>query len=774
MLSTPNGEDDGVLDDSGIIARPRLLSKLQGAETHKLTLISAPPGYGKTTLASQFVRQTRYPVLWYSVEERDRDVPTLYTRCLTLLERVTPGTAQLPLPYGFTANDLATAVGNFLHQNLNVPILFVLDDVHHLTGSSDAEAWLRVFVLAAPPNCHFILMSRTLPDLPLVEMIARREVLAIGQEELRLTPYEIEALARRLPTSQTPGAIDELTERLEGWPAGTVLALYPLPPEFERAILQGRQGPEALFDSLAAVMLDSQPERMRSFLLASSTLRRMTPELCEQALTLPDAATLIREAQARNLFLSRTTGGLVYHALFRRFLQHYLETTDPRRYADFHAHAARWFEQHNVPDDAFNHYYSARFYTEAAHVADQMAQAYFVQGKVETLLTWESMLRETDAPSGRLLYSCALIHTDRYEFDRAEEALERIPLVAKDSGAEGAAAVGEVDIRLQRAMIQFRRGNYEVAAAQAGALLKELPDTIEANNARRRALDTLGTAQLNLGEVESARRCLEEAVPLYRTNADAHALSQVLQNLGVVYLRLGRLTDASATLQEVVAIRRALGGTSSLALALNNLAYYYHQCNDYRQALITLKEGLSIVSRFPSKRTESYLLWSLGDVQRDRGLAPTALEHYQKALDLVGQHEPPLRCGVLTSRAMLYRWQGDLGEALRGANEASELALLHDLPIEHNVAQAVVHIVRVENGESEQGLYNLEQIARNLETAEAHFELVRILAFSARAAQPFNPDLAKNYLRRAFQQGEKVGSTRELIIELANSPSLEA
>ena len=180
-------------------------------------------------------------------------------------------------------------------------------------------------------------------------MIARREILAIGQEELRFRRDEIQHLATQLRgETPSPGEVEDWEVRLEGWPAGTVLALQPLPEELARVMLSGGNGPEALFNDLARSMLQSQPPDMHDFLLSTSTLPRVTPELCTQALELPDSINLLSSAINRNMFLTRVTGGLAYHALFRDFLQQRLLETDADRYYDLHLRAARWLS-HQMP-----------------------------------------------------------------------------------------------------------------------------------------------------------------------------------------------------------------------------------------------------------------------------------------------------------------------------------------------------------------------------------------------------------------------------------------
>lgn len=754
---------------SGVIDRPRLLSQLQGATTHKLTLICAPPGYGKTTIAAQFADHAPYPVAWQTLEERERDIPTLYNQSLVTLEQIAPGIQNLaPVP-GYTASELATLIADYLRAQITQPAIYVLDDIHLLAGSPAAEAWLQTLVAMIPATCHLILVGRILPNLPLTEMIARGEVLALGQEQLRFTPDEIYTLARESVYSQPSWEdVEALAERLEGWPAGTVLALHPLPADLERTLLNGGQGPEALFQALANSMLTAQPPGLTDFLLDSSTLSHMTPELCSVVLNLADSAYWLTEAQNRNLFLSKVAGGLVYHRLFRDFLQQKLKLDDPDRLISLHGRAARWFEQNNRIDEGFDHYMSAGLIERAAAISDRAAEAYFAQGRVETLLKWRARLGQIGIFAPSLLYNCARVHTDRYNYEAAEIALSEAERGYVDQNDHA----GLADVQLQWAMIRLQRGDYQAAAWQAIQLVESHGRT---RNVQGRALKILGVASMRLGEVEKAAHYLEEALPLHREDGDAYTLANVLQDLGVTYERSGRLKDASACLQEVVALRRSLGSASALALALNNLGFYYHLSGDYDQALSTLQEGLSVVARVPNKRAESYLLWSIGDLYRDRGAFDEAMRFYHKALELIGLSEPSLRAAILISAATLRRWQNRLSDAASLAESTLALAAKHGLALEAVTAQANLWTARAQTGDPGQALGHLRDVVTSLNEQGERFELVRVSGLCAHVAlRCGQPAIADRYLQSGLDLAKEVGSTQPLVTETLHTPLLDA
>jgi LuxR family maltose regulon positive regulatory protein len=752
---------------SGIVNRPRLMSKLRLALEHKLTLICAPPGYGKSTLTAQFAQTQPYPVAWQAIEERERDVTNLHAQAVSTLKYLVPAIQTLNSIPGYTARELAAAIANALRESAVGEFLYILDDVQLLTGSPAAETWLRTLVTLLPSTCHLILISRVLPDLPLTEMIARREVLAIGQDQLRFNMEEIGELAETLEVALPLPQIQELAVRLEGWPAGTVLALQPLPPDLERTMLSGGEGPEALFDALARVMLSGQPPGLRDFLLASSTLSRLTPDLCGTVLRIPDSAEWLAEAVRGNLFLSRVSGGLEYHRLFRSFLQRQLESQDPRLFTDLHTRAAEWFEENDRLDGAFDHYIMAGSTDRAAMIAERVSQAYFAQGKVETLLRWQERLRTTPVETPRLLLACAKVHTDRYDYERAETELDEAERGFDSDHTTELMA----DIQLQRARCSLQRGDYHQAVAQSMQVL-ETP-CLE-TRLQGRALRTLGFACLRLGNIDQATQHLEAALPLYRADGDVYALSQLLQDLVTTYSQQGQDAKLRACLQEAVALRRSMGSPSTLTIALTNLGYYYHRCGDYQQALLTLEEGISTIARVSDKRAEGYLLWTLGDLKRDLGAFSEALRLYHKALELTGNSEPSLRCSLLINASILRRWQGKIHEAVSLAEEGERLARSHSLALEAELAQAARWAAQAQSDDPRESLAHLQAIAAELQNKNAHFELLRVISLCVQAALlSANTTVARECLDAALELAISVGSSLPLVTEVVHTPGLE-
>ncbi len=751
-----------------VILRDRLIQKIELAQDHKVTLISAPPGYGKTTLASQFAYATDN-VVWHTVEERERDFPTFIAECIRALQTLIPD-IDLVLNQGhLEPEETAALLANALRASVKNHLFIILDDIHLLHNATQCETWLRAFTTNLPPKCHLILLSRSIPKLPIAEMVARREVLAIGQEELRFTQEEIVELSKVAFNNPQPlSTIQSLMERLEGWPAGIILALQPLPAPISQAFLSSEDGPEALFDILAGMMLDAQPPPQQDFLFASSTFDRFTPPLITQVLGIQNTAYYTSTALVKNLFLTRVGGKLMYHNLFRNFLQRTIAKRNPELFQTMHLKAGRWFSQNDQLEDAFEHFLTAQQPEEAALAIETALSTYYTQGKFEVLLRWYHALREHDIHNANLAYVAATIYITQSNFEQALTALDEVTTLATRTGNDRLLA----EARLQHARIDLQKDQHLAAIAQTEHLLHHNPDI---ENLYGRAYRILGKAYFKLGQTDTALAHFEKAIPLTRKYGDKPMLANLLQDVQLVYLRVGRLTDAGACLQEVVAIARSLNSKLMLAQALNDLGYHYHQHGDYAEALTTLQEGFSIVASLQNRRVESYLLWSLADLQRDLGTYQEAWQLYNRALEFTANREASLRANLLINASILRRWQGNLEEAEILAEEAYLLADALSLELEKVTAHIMYwasHTRQVGTPTALEAIYSQFEALHKL---KASSEMAMALILCADLSLQLKDKVATNdFLSEATRLLEEGARIQPAAAEILHSPQIES
>lgn len=751
-----------------LIERPSLLGKLKTSLQHRITLVVAPPGYGKTTLVSQFTTEIAIPVAWHLLEKYDQDVPNLFAHCLDSLAVISPTIKTLSPIGGTTPGELAILVTDYLRDQIKTDIVYVMDDIHHLLDAPGAKTWLKSFIATLPPNCHLILVGHAFPPLPLKELIARREVLTIGQEQLGFSVQEINTLAKKVGAHLTQEHVQQIYSRMLGWPAGTLLALQPLPIEIETVLFDGKKGPEALFEDLAEYMFSTQSPSLQDFLLRSSTLSRMIPTVCDAVLHLSNSLQYLIEATDRNLFITRTSSGLVYHSLFRKFLQQRLEKQNRALYLQQHRDVAQWLESQNELDEAFEHYVTAGQWEGASNIAERAAHIYIGQGKPETLLRWEQALSDSKLKMPRFRHFCAMIHRDRYEY---EEALSNAD--AAEAGFRFQEDTkGVAQISLLRATIANQRGHFEQAVQQAEPFTKPNPSV--PNNLRGYALAIVGTALLHLHRLDAALESLQLAEPLWRETKDLYAVAQFLITLEVAYLRSGCFLDAAQCLQEILSIRRAFGESVGIAAALNNLAYHYHLLGDYEQAATTLQEASHIVNRIPENRIAGALALSKGDLQRNRGSFQEAHQLYQQALHLIGSHEPFIQVNILISLSTLCRWEAKLKEARDYALAAQSLSEQHHLNWEHQLSRLAEWAVDVRQGGLKQRQADLEAVLDQWKAypSPQMAQAIGIYALGALHAQ--DEITAHRLLKFAITQSKYSANQQPLITEIVHNSLLRA
>jgi LuxR family transcriptional regulator, maltose regulon positive regulatory protein len=768
VVQRPNGENTDIPVYGFVAERQALKDALTGISRHRITIISAPPGYGKTTAVAHFVRETSIPAAWHSIQERERDLAALHLHSLQALEFIAPGISIAAASIS-SPDECAQYITNYLRDSASQRSIYVIDDLHLISASPQAERWLRTLVRHLPSTCHLVLISRTLPDLPIAELIAKGDVLAIGQEQLKFSTEDAWAFAEQVGANLSDEALRERIHQLEGWPVGVAITVRPLPSDFQVGFLRGKDGPEALFNTLANQLLNSLPPVLSDFLLTSSVVSQVTPEICHNVLNLPHSTGIMSDVVRRNLFASQISGGLMLHRLFRNFLQQRLEASDPERYVQLHNQAGDWYRDQNQDDEAFQHYITARRMSEALSIVGRTHRAYFQQGNVEMLLRWRSLLGDHALELPQFIYTCAMILTDRYLYDDALRELE-----LAEAGFEAHSdRVWVCEVKLQRAMIHIWQGNHRVARAQALPISQDhtLPDIIVS-----RARHMLALVDLTTGKIKQAIDHLEAILPIFERTNDTFYVSGVLQDLALAYTSAGQLDGASHCLQRLVAIRRTLGQPNALALALNNLGDHYHQIGDYELALRTLEEGLEVISETNNQRAESYLRWTMGDLQRDLGNDDAAALLYNSAYES-SIAEPSLQQSVRLSMATLYRWSGDYQRALRFARRVVE-----DFPVGEEPQPSAVLLARAAYSAlsamldyTPDVLDELDELLHGLSDRSAASEFVQIAILAASVAISTGDERrALHYLRDCAASCDRGIGRNIVAVEIVNTPHLRA
>jgi ATP/maltotriose-dependent transcriptional regulator MalT/DNA-binding SARP family transcriptional activator len=628
------------------VRRLKLLERINKITFPKIILINAPAGYGKTTLAQQLAAVVQRPVVWQSLDEWQSDIPNLHRQSVQTWGKLLPGIEQ-SVTVAKDAKVSALGITNYLKTYLTESCLYILDDVQHIADHSLAEDWLQTLVDTMPQMVCLVLVGRSVPAIRWSNLVAKGQVLAYGIEDLRFSVEEVQELAA-LSTDEA----QSLVGRLGGWIAGIRLAVDKSTQTLTRLTLGVGEPETVLFNQLATEMFTQQPVDLQEMLLKTSTLRHFNPILCE-AIGLSDITPFIETVVQRNLFVVHSNRDYSYHDLFRSFLQQRFFEWDVETFRRLHQQAAIWYRQANQMDEALWHFVTAQNFEAAIELAEIVVKEFFIYGQWDTLLLFEQLLDKQLVP--RLSLYCAMIHTDRNDFERSTLCLQR----AKAGFTKQQNTQGLLNAQMHTAYNYQRQGHYEDALYTVQSVIQT-----EAISPAIRgwAYRLQGEIYVNQGLYQEAIVVSRCALTFFPESDQIHERSHILQDLGEAYLRSGNFDEAGRIFQEMVGLRRKLNNHDDVALALNTLGYFYHCCSQYSDALNTLQEGLDLVGNLQSRATP-YLYWSYGDVLRDMGQYSEAESVYEKAAKTAPPGDEHLYFGILLSVARMRIWQNRLTDA---------------------------------------------------------------------------------------------------------------
>jgi len=582
------------------VPRPHLVEKLSaglfenGVYSRKLTLFSAPAGYGKTTLASQWVNDVGIPVAWLLLEASENDAIRFLSYLIAAVQIVAPQTghvtqAMLRAPQRPQHDVLLTPLINEL-ASLEQPVLVVLDD-YHVIQSQSVHELLNYFLEHMPSNVHLVLTSREDPPLPLHRMQARQQMLGIRQSELSFSVAEVERFFNQTSGVKLTGEqAARLTRRTEGWITGLQLAALSMSSAPDRqAFIDSFTGSNRfILDYLFEEVFILQPDRVKSFLLQTAILDRLCADLAEAVTGSPGAQSLLEELERANFFiipLDQNRWWYRYHRLFGDLLRHRLGQSGIDIRA-LHERAGNWYAERGLFEEAIEHGLLGEHWSMASGWIAAEGDACLRRGEIFTLLNWWRRVPEAtilQRPDWALSYAWGLILAG--EMEPAVQLLDRARHIP---GAESNTIAGE--IAAAEAYVSRARGDVD--------------QTIELS---RRALELL-------------------------PEEDIAARGTVALNLGLTTWHVGRLDEAQAALELAFDHTSASSNTFGAQTALLFLARTLGAQAQFNAALEYYKQALDLGEKVP---TAALVLTDLAAIDFDRGRTNSAWEYLERAKTIV-------------------------------------------------------------------------------------------------------------------------------------------
>ena len=788
-LYIPPNRPDGV-------ERSRLLEKLAVKPQTKLILVSAPAGYGKTTLVTTWLSQLEgTEKCWLSLDEDDNELQQFF-RYLTSTIRPLPNSGSqlsqlLQSNQPFPAKIL---VKTFVHDvtSVTTPFILVLDD-YHAIDSVEVDNALADLLDLMPPQMTLVMTSRSDPGFPISRLRARGQLSELRADDLRFTEAEAaQFLQQTMGLTLLPSQIAALENRTEGWIAGLQMAALSMQnrasSDLDEFVRNFTGSHRFVLDYLVEETLLQQPEDIRSFLLSTSILDHLCGPLCDAVVERDDSQAVLETLERDNLFVVPLDDKRIwyrYHHLFIDVLRAHAKALPPDQITNLHQRASAWFAQFGSPVEAFHHALAAEDYEQAAALAERVWRSMYRRYQSGIWLSWVKALPDEVVRVRPVLsaeYAWALL--DSGEMEAAEVRLQDAERCLELDGQlpdlpSEMVVVSEAEFRALPTTI----ANARAYLAQA---LGDVPATVEyAQRALALPFDgdyfgrglsalLLGFAYWGSGDLESARQAVSDAVSDMWAAENIPFVISFTSYLADIMLAQGCLHEAIRTYKHTLErtmeqSELKVPETAVLHLGLSEL---YLELDDMKAAASHLlhSEELGELIAFPPW----YRHWSRAQarLKTTQGDLDGALEILNEAKRLYFRHPVPDVRPVAALRARVWILQGNLTDALdwahaQGLSTANDLSYLREF--EH-ITFARLLIARYRSDQDNMVIHEavdlLTQLLQAAEAGNRVGSIIEILLLQAlvHAAQD-NIPAALASLERALSLAAPEGYIRLFVDE---------
>ena len=685
-----------------VVLRPRLVERLNEglAAGNKLTLVSAPAGFGKTTLVGEWVAGCGRPVAWLSLDEGDSDLSRFLTYLIAALQTVAPGIGEgiLAVLQSPQPPPLESTLTALLNEVAAIPsaIVLVLDDYHVLDAKPVDDA-LAFLVEHLPPQVHLVIATREDPTLPLARLRARGQLTELRGADLRFTPDEAAGFLNQvMDLDLSAEEIAALEARTEGWIAGLQLAALSLQGRADVAgfIASFAGSHQFVLDYLVEEVLQRQPDSIQTFLLRTSILDRLCGPLCDAVLrdaSAPGQETLEHLDRA-NLFvlpLDNERRWYRYHHLFAELLRQRLQQIagssagDGMSVAELHGRASQWFEDQGLDIEAFQHAGAAGDVERAERLIIGGRIPQHSRAALTAVFDWLDSLPRTvlDARpwlwvrSATVALNAGQTTGVEEKLQAAEEALQNADLDDKTRDLIG-------QIAAVRATLALAHYQPEAMINQAHRALAYLhPDNLPF---RGRAFRALGFAHQLQGNRDAARQAYTEAKAIRQASGNIHLTASATTGLGNVQESENQLYQAAETYRCSLQLLSDQSPPNADQEFIG-LARIFYEWNDLDAAEQYGQQSLQLARQY-DRAADRYVICEvflarLRLARRDVAGAAAMLAEIEQSVRRNGfVHRMP---EVAAARVLTFLRQGDVAAAAHAVQA-------HDLPL----SQARVHLAQ--------------------------------------------------------------------------------
>jgi LuxR family maltose regulon positive regulatory protein len=808
----------------GLVLRPRLIERLNAGLQHKLTLISTPAGFGKTTLLSEWIQDrltSPLHVAWVSLDEGDNDPTRFWSYFIAALQaaQAEVGEAALPMLQSSQQPPIEAILTILINEMIERPGAFVLVlDDYHLIEVQPIHNTLAFFLDHLPQSMHLVIAGRADPPLPLARLRGRDQLTELREADLRFTPDEAAAfLSQVMGLKLSAEDVAALAARTEGWVTGLQMAALSMQRREDVAgfIAAFTGSHRYILDYLVEEVLYQQPEDVQTFLLQTAILDRLTGPLCD-AVTLArsrdlhpgqagpgNSQEMLERLEANNLFimpLDEDRRWYRYHHLFADLLRNQLGRIQPGLLPTLHRRASDWYEGNGLPAEAVGHALAAGDVERVARLVEGNALVMMDHGELTTLLKWLDALPDDlvrSRPWLCVFYAWTLVYTGRLDavevwLQDAEKSLDglagrtEVPVLPQGDALPGKARQDiEGHIAAIRAYVAASREEISQAIEFAHQAIRLLPE--RDLMARSFAALVLGSGYRYSGDLVAASQALVEAIAISRAAGDSHLATLSSCNLAGQLIHQGQLRKAAATFRDLLqpvsltlplsSKEESRGGVGVrrlpfTGLASTGLATVLREWNDLQSAERLAREGLELSKQWGQAEILMHGYVELARVLQARENKDEALDAIQMARQIARGLASLFIDTTAAVEARLWLAQGDVAAASRWVQE-SGVSIDGELSFRHGLLYTTLARVLIAQGKQGEALGLLVRLLEVVEAAGAMGYAIENLALQAMALQAQGElDQALATLERALSLAEPEGYVRIFVDEGAPMAAL--
>jgi LuxR family maltose regulon positive regulatory protein len=656
------------------VLRPRLIDRLNQGLHRKLLLISAPAGFGKTTLVSAWRNESEIPFCWVTQDESDNDIGRFLAyfiaalqsldidadeQLLTLIQPPRPSPIEsilIPLINQITSS----------HQEF----VMVLDD-YHLIQNPEIHDLLTFMLDRGPPAMHLVIATREDPPLPLARFRGRGEMMEIRATDLRFSVSEGEILLNQIQGNElSKDSIETLINRADGWVTALQMVSIALKDKPDPAgyirDLSGNQS--YIADYLTDEVIYQQPDEIKDFLIKTSILDRLSGSLCHAITRQENSQAILKHLRDSNLFLSSLDDEncwFRYHRLFASLLHQRLLETQPKMIPALYLKASQWFDANGYPTEAIDYAFRGGHVVRAIDLIEIHARATIRRSEISTFIHWVEKLPEDlvhEKPSLGILYALAVL-VNRGDKQIAHAFVDRI--TPEDDHLAG-------QLNTVKVMLAIFDGQISNGVELARQAMKHLPP--EDLFFRTIAAWNLSGALALSGKPEEGVKVLEEVIDTSLVSHNYLIAIIALCRVASAEVQKGKLKAAKGMFEQAIDIattdqKRPLPAAAEALMGLGNIYWEWYQFEPARKHLL---ESINLSKRWREFTIiDSYV--SLAHIRQSQGDAQGANQMMADALRIAAQYSATEKDDryVASQQAHLRVRQGDLKAAWRWATGLS-------------------------------------------------------------------------------------------------------